>query len=164
MTGTDENGCRNTDSVAIIVKPIPQTPIISQNGNDLVSNTVNGNQWYDQNGIISGVISFIFTPSQSGNYYVIVTENGCESEPSNIIQFTLTGINTLNNNTSINLYPNPNDANFIIEINGITGIIYTLKIRNLLGEELLTEKLITSSSKHIQSINLSKLSNGIYQY
>ena len=63
----------------------------------------------------------------------------------------------------INIYPNPNDGNFILEIKGNSGESYVLKIKNLPGEELFTEKFITLGNKHIQNINLSKLSNGIYQ-
>ena len=163
VTGTDANGCWDTAFVSITVDSVPQKPMITQNGSDLISNSLTGNQWYDQNGIISDSTSSVFIPAQSGKYYVIVTKNGCESQPSDTINFILIGINTINNNTSINLYPNPNEGNFILEINGIIGVSYTLKISNLLGEELLNEKLITSGKKHIQSINLSKLSNGIYQ-
>lgn len=73
------------------------------------------------------------------------------------------GINSISLNTSVNLYPNPNDGNFTLEINGYTGASYTLRISNLLGEVMYTEKIMTSGSKHTQNINLVKLNNGIYQ-
>ena len=48
-------------------------------------------------------------------------------------------------------------------MNGMIIGSYTLKIRNLLGEELETENFISTGSENVHSINLSKLSNGIYQ-
>ena len=73
------------------------------------------------------------------------------------------GINSLNNSSSLNIYPNPSNGNFTIEMNGMIIGSYTLKIRNLLGEELETENFISTGSENVHSINLSKLSNGIYQ-
>ena len=160
-------GCEGDRAlILVIINALPATPIISQNGNDLISNTDSGNQWYDDNGIIAGATSLAYTPHKNGNYYVIVTQNGCESLPSNVITFIWTGIQEFKVQGSkfrVQYFPNPNDGNFFLEINGTTGESYTLKIRNLLGEELLDKKFQISSSKFQENINVSKLANGIYQ-
>ena len=69
----------------ITVNNKPQTPIISLNGNILHSDAPFGNQWYNQNGIIDSAINQDYTVTNSGDYFVIVTLLGCNSDTSNIL-------------------------------------------------------------------------------
>jgi Zinc metalloprotease (elastase) len=99
---------RFTDSLLILEKPIPVTPIVAQTGKSLISSCQTGNQWYSfQFGIIRGATSGIFVPFQDGSYYTKVTENGCTSEASNVITVILTSDKDLQDSTLIMFYPNP---------------------------------------------------------
>ena len=157
------NGCtgRPSGSVDVIINSIP-TPQIKVNGKNLESNSESGNQWYDANGIISGANLSVFTPTKDGNYYVIVTKNDCDSKSSNIIHFIYSGINEVNSDSSFNLYPNPSNGNFNIEINGSGNESYILTILNIVGKEVFKENIKSNNNKSIHNINLSTISNGMY--
>lgn len=86
-----------SNAMVITVNPVPATPVITQNGNQLTSNAATGNQWYLNNNPVPGAVSPSFTPFTSGNYSVLVTANSCPSAFSNVIAITLTGTPDLTN-------------------------------------------------------------------
>jgi uncharacterized protein (TIGR02145 family) len=81
------NSCGTTleSTLAIIVNLKPATPVVSFDGKILHSDAVEGNQWYDQNGLIYGAASQDYSVTTDGDYYCIVTLNGCSSDKSNTI-------------------------------------------------------------------------------
>lgn len=69
--------------------PKPAKPLIAHSSYDrnmLYSSSPKGNQWYDQEGAIKGATAQTYKVAGYGDYYVIVTLNGCSSEPSNTIR------------------------------------------------------------------------------
>ncbi len=109
-----DNACGNgiASSLNIVVNAKPITPIISVNGNILHSDATAGNQWYDQNGLINGAMNQNYTVLHTGDYYSIVTLNGCSSDPSNSIHVIVSGIDDVQNSSFNMVYPNP-FSNFI---------------------------------------------------
>lgn len=82
------------DSVYILnlrVDPLPAKPSVTVSGNRLTSSALSGNRWFDENGPIEGATGQSFTPSVSGNYFVVVSNGGCESEPSDTYYVNLSG-------------------------------------------------------------------------
>jgi len=140
----------NATVVNVILKPnsIPATPVITQDFASLISNAANGNQWYNvDSGIITGATGTTFSPTVSGQYYVIVTNgNGCSSDTSNVIDFLYTGISEISNET-FTIYPNPNNGNFIIALNGFENRNAVIEMYDVTGKLLFTEQTIGNSSK-----------------
>ena len=96
--------------------PTISTSAITLNGNVLQSSAATGNQWFNQNGLISGATNQNYTPTINGDYYTIVTVNGCSSDISNKIHIVINGIkNSAENNEKINIYPNPVTNELFIE-------------------------------------------------
>ena len=81
------------------VKPQPAPPSVSLQGSCLLSDLLQGNQWYCQNGLIAGATLPSYCPSQNGDYFDVVTEDGCPSQPSNIIHFIYSGIDNKSGNS-----------------------------------------------------------------
>ena len=82
-------GKGKTSSLTFTVHEKTETPHISisdSNRNILYSSSSIGNQWYDQEGPIKGVTDTYYEVTTYGEYYVVVTVNGCSSAPSNIIK------------------------------------------------------------------------------
>ncbi|NVN93737.1 MAG: M6 family metalloprotease domain-containing protein [Bacteroidetes bacterium] len=157
-----------SDIVSLIINQTPPTPVITQIGNTLISDATIGNQWYSlSTGYISGATGSSYSPSQTGNYFVIVTINDCESlNKSNIIYFDNTGIIEKETNyLNINISPNP--------FTDKTTFTYTIKeseqvrisIFDVTGREI---KLLCDSKQtngeHSIVFEDKKLREGIYYY
>lgn len=140
-------------SVTVNVTNIP-TPVISANNNLLTSDATSGNQWYVDNNLISGATSTTYTPIQNGNFYVIVSQNGCSSTQSNIIYFT--DVEEITANSNFKVYPNPVNQNLYIE---------TLKSNSKLKFEIYNSigQMVYSSTVNKKTIvDISHFANGFY--
>ncbi|MBL7717786.1 MAG: T9SS type A sorting domain-containing protein [Flavipsychrobacter sp.] len=92
----------------------PPAPVITQSGNVLqTTTTFTGYQWYLNGVLITGATSQSHTAVQDGNYYVIVTANGC-SDTSNTIGISGTGMEHMVANGGVSVYPNPFSSSFNI--------------------------------------------------
>jgi PKD repeat protein len=149
--------CSASDTISVMVWPLPNTPIITQVGNNLEATSgFAGYQWYENNVIISGETQFIFTPINNGNYTVgAIDTNGCIST-SQAFNFVIQGMNEVSNN-EINIYPNPSTSVLNIELKYL--------LSNSLIEVISTQGQIVFSKKvndKNTSINIETLSKGIY--
>ncbi len=138
-------------NVTVTVNPKPETPVITQQGDALVSSAPEGNQWYDSNGEIPGATSQTYYPDHTDTYYVIVTnDNGCSSDPSNEIYFVYTNINE--QNPELTFYPNPVHDYLMINGNDVKLTIYDLSGRKVM------ETFVSGHAK----LNMAHLDEGIY--
>jgi len=154
-----------TDEVTVIVSTVPDTPTISINGDMLESDAVDGNQWYDSNGPISGATGQTYEPESTDDYYSIVSnEFGCESEPSNTIYFNYTGVIEISDDQKLNIYPNPFTNQFTLDYKIKSASNVKISIFNAFGQQIVV--LEDNSSKmagsHSLIFNASNLKQGIY--
>ena len=119
---TDNHGCSaKSETVTISKYSSPLKPTVSQVGNDLKSSAQNGNQWYKDGIAINGAVLQTFTPGESGNYSVQVTQNGCKSSMSETFSFLVTSVVSIDNTHFIKISPNPVQSamNLEFHLNGI---------------------------------------------
>jgi hypothetical protein len=156
LTVMSENTCgySNILSLPVIVNPKPQKPIISNNGNSLISSSLNGNQWYDLNGLIAGANNTVYIGTPNNSYYVLVTENGCISDPSNIISLSSSEVVELLNK-GIKIYPNPFSELLNIEVSHKDHIEYLLTTVD--GKVIKKDKFMER-----YKIDTKKLASGTY--
>ncbi|MEI8202224.1 MAG: T9SS type A sorting domain-containing protein [Bacteroidota bacterium] len=165
FTVTNAQTCTSapTPNVVINAQPAtPPTPTITFNTNVLHSDATTGNQWYNQSGIIIGATAQDFTVINNSGYYDIVTLNGCSSVPSNTIQ-TNVGIESINNITTISVYPNPVANELTIEMKGNTkpfGFEILNSTGQLIFKDNMTEKTVVQTTNFAKGIYLIKLENG----
>ena len=133
MTSGDEV----VDEMWLEVMDLPEAATITQVGENLVSSVQFGNQWYDDNGAITGATGQIYSPSESGNYYTIITNNyGCDSEMSNELYFQPTFIEELTRQGSLRVYPNPAGNQVNVDFLAETSDVVTVSILNAYGQLL----------------------------
>jgi hypothetical protein len=163
VKGNNSCGYGASSNLPVTVNPLPATPIITQNDNILHSDATIGNQWYNQAGLITGATNQDYTVTSNGNYYVIVTLNGCNSNSSNTINVVLTRIESPEKTQIIKVYPNPFTNELIIEKMGNT-INTKFEILNSLGQIIFKgnflEKTVVQTSNFSYGMYIIKIENG----
>jgi photosystem II stability/assembly factor-like uncharacterized protein len=163
ITVKGNNSCGNgsVSTLAIAVNPIPATPVISQNGNTLSSSAATGNHWYNSvSGIINNETAQTYIPQQIGNYFVIVTLNGCSSDSSNIIHFDNTGIQIITpSDNLIRIFPNP--SNNFVSITVSTKNNANLSIFDITGKIIFNKDIQLLEATKV-TFDFSHLAKGIY--
>ncbi len=154
VRGVNVYGKGGESTLFVQVNPLPETPTITLNGNTLHSSSINGNQWYNQDGILISETAQDLTVNATGIYYVIVSELGCISANSNSIQITITDLIASENELGFKLYPNPVDDKLVIETMGI----YTeFEIKDAAGKLMMQG---TINAKEI--LDIQNFQSGIY--
>jgi hypothetical protein len=161
VTANDSRGCSsNVVTKAITVNPRPAKPVLTSNGNELsTASGMASYKWYQNNILISGASSHIYTPTANGLYKVEVTNsNGC-SNISDEFNFTTTSLNEVSiDGSKISVFPNPvkEEINFkVIQSN----------FRKMEVSVMTTDGIIIKQSvlpRGNSRMNLSNLSSGTY--
>ncbi len=163
VKGTNSCGDGAVSSLPITVNVKPATPAITLNGLVLQSDAPSGNQWYDQNGAITGATYQDYSYSANGDYYVIVTLLNCSSDPSNTITISNTGIESLYDNGVLKIYPNPVSNELVIESTTNSNNI-SFEILNSVGQKVysgnVTDKTIVPTTDFAPGIYVLRLGNG----
>lgn len=154
------NGCTSPSSVTIAsINPSPVTPIVTQIANILYSSLAIGNQWYSQNGKINGAVNQNYTPTGSGNYYVINTASGCSST-SSVFNYSVLANDEFILSNDLKIYPNPTNSKINIDFGSQFNFIGSqVKLSNILGQEFYNSKINQQKTE----ISLSSIvSKGMY--
>jgi hypothetical protein len=146
----------------VAVKPIPVTPVITLSGNVLNSDAFLGNQWYLNSAIIPGATAQYYTAVYSGDYFDIVTLDGCSSQMSNIIAVVVTQIDNTEPAQQVSIFPNPSNGIFTLSFNPGTIELSDLRILNNLGISVYEKEALKVDGTLKMIIDLSSLPRGVY--
>jgi hypothetical protein len=154
--------CNTVDSLVwgpmgMIRSTTPSAPVISLIGNLLVSSVTTGIQWYGPHGLIPGATGATYHPTEQGNYYAVVVNAGCNSDPSNVLNVSLLSVSPYNMN-EVRIYPNPSTGLLILDW-GTDKINATVDVYTVTGQRVYTTSIENQSK---QTLNLTQLSNGNY--
>lgn len=144
-----------TDTLEVIVHDLPSPALITQNGASLETDFYqNWNyQWYRDNVPMSGSNAAQITPSQSGMYIVLVTdENGCKSI-SVSYAYQLTGIRDGLPSDDLLIVPNPNKGTFTLKTNEEILGVYVYNYKG---------KLVHQNEDGSSNVKLENMSPGGY--
>jgi len=143
VTGTDNTtGCTDIDSVLVTLIDLPDTTVI-QNGIQLTAVLTGATyQWVDCGNNFAPIIgenAVSFTPSATGNYAVIVTQNNC-SDTSSCYNIITVGINDISTDYTLAIYPNPSHGGRI-EITGHDQVDATIDVFDITGKMIVSKYL-----------------------
>jgi len=160
VTGTDANGCVNTDQVIVTVNQVPvATATVS---GTVITATPAGQsyQWItcSDNQPIAGATSVTYTPNipSSGSYAVIVTNAAGCVDTSACVTVNTIGLNEKTADLGLNLYPNPTKGKVTLTMNASEQANVT--VYNALGK-------VVFSASNVQTghvIDLSGNQTGVY--
>ena len=140
----------------------PPVPILTQNGDTLISSFTNHNQWFRDHILQQGDTNQTYIVHHTGCYYVMYTDsNGCTST-SDTICFSFAGINEIHNNHGINIYPDPNQGSFTLTYSHLSTSYSQFIIKDVLGRTVYTHNIFNIDGK--ETISVSDLSSGIYYW
>jgi hypothetical protein len=164
---TDTLGCSGADSTNIIVIGAPAVTIAAFNPDTICSSVaslvlptaspIGGN--YSGNGV-SGT-DFDPTTSGVGTHSVMYSytdSSGCSgADSTNVIVVTCSSINTIKENVAFNVYPNPNNGEFTLDLGKNTEEA-VVEIYNAVGSLVYSEQVNQSKV----NINLTNVAKGVY--
>jgi hypothetical protein len=146
----------------VTMSSIPAAPVVTVSGNVLTSSAPTGNQWYFEGTAIPGATGKNYTViNNTGNYWCVVTLNGCSSPISNKVWMVITGVQELQG-SNFNIYPVPNDGRFTISIVSPVEDTFTVIVYNQLGAKIYELGDVAVSGTFEKQIDLRPIANGIY--
>ncbi|MFA6404127.1 MAG: T9SS type A sorting domain-containing protein [Salinivirgaceae bacterium] len=158
QTLTNAAGCDSIVTLDLTINTVDASVVVTDN--TLEANTTGASyQWIDcdnSNSAIAGEISQSFAIKASGNYAVIVTENGCTAT-SVCTQMDFVGLTDVTSKYGFVVYPNPADNWVTVKV-GSKLLGETFRINDPTGKTILTSKLVDETT----NFNLSEFPSGIY--
>lgn len=170
VAGTDANGCVGTDTVALTVNAQPVVSITGLSNticSDTTAITLVGSP---TGGTFTGmgVSGGTFDPSITGTgtfaiAYNYTDGNGCSSTASDTVTVTIcTGIDNINNNLQINVYPNPFHNQVVVKLNDVQQTLQ-VRLMDVTGRTVVSQEIAPASGKHTVTLTPNThLANGIY--
>jgi hypothetical protein len=163
VSGKDNKNCMHSGAVTVTVNPNPVVNVNATHTSICVGETAtltaNGATTYSWGAAGAGA-SIMVIPTLGINYIYAVTgtdTKGCMSTAS----FTLSGnkcvgVTEFSGLSGLNVYPNPNTGNFVIELNN--GAEKAIEISDVTGRMILSDKTTEASL----SVDISGYANGVY--
>lgn len=156
IANNDCGSSASSDSLQVIIHPLPAAPVITVNFNTLSSDQPSGNQWYFNGTLLNGQTGQDYIPTANGNYYVIYTDpNGCQSS-SDTINVNFVGIAEIVGSEELQLYPNPSGGRFYLTLPQEVDTPVQAAVYDIRGKRVF-EGLVSSGL-----LDLSELESGMY--
>lgn len=150
------DGYYSSWSDTTVVHALTSVSIVSVFNDVLTSSSAKSYQWFLDNNPIPGATQQSYTAKKTGNYYVaIVDVNNCTNR-SAAINYVPMGVNDVNNNFGISLYPNPAAGNSI-QLSGLSRAA-DYKVVNLYGSIVKTGVVSPANT----GIDIQTLAPGVY--
>ncbi|MFD2569192.1 T9SS type A sorting domain-containing protein [Spirosoma soli] len=164
----DSNRCTTATTFITIkaLNPLPSKPVITQSGITLSANQYIGIQWYVRIGtdpakpVTDGAQATI-TPFQTGQYYAVVTVNGCTSPPSDPINVVVTAAEPVAG-LSVRVAPNPITDRLRLEIEQVERSAVQMQLVDKSGRAIWQSQLPAFIGKKQAEWPLTNIPTGTY--
>lgn len=156
---TAPSGCIGyTDTLLFDVVPVPETPVITANGGELVSSDGPSYQWYLDGGALAGANDQTYNALVSGSYTVaFVDGNGCSavSAPVNVL---IVGVQK-DQLGELNVWPSPTRGMLNIEMPMPGG---TVQISILSADGKVVRREVRASRTGILQVDVTDIAPGTF--
>jgi len=161
VTASSDCSVSEASTLALTVNITPDVPIITFTSGVLQSSASSGNQWYIDGTEIPGATDQNYTPTEDGDYTVIVTVDGCtaQSQPYSVISL---GVSNAINSAAITIMPNPMNQSSQINISASNAkriLISDAQGRVMLNLPITSTQLILSKEDFSAGIYFVQLMN-----
>jgi hypothetical protein len=172
-TVLDGNGCIDSSlqSVPVTVTVWTPNPLVLESGDSLIM-TNSGDfvsyQWFygagpSNMGPIQGATDPTYVITQRGYYQVCVVDaNGCEG-CSFVYEMTCcVGIEEVNFDGNVSVYPNPNNGQFTVEVEMARQMNMTVGLYDMVGKQVWLDEGLGNTSSLRKQYDLSHMPDGVY--
>ena len=164
VTGSNALGCTGTAVQAVVVNPAPVVNASASSTNicagESVTLTGTGGSTYKWVSPLSLVIAnpAIFTPANSAQYTLTgISAAGCEATVLiGVGVNACTGLNKINATNAIQVYPNPTNSEFTIELTN--ELVNQIEVTDIAGKVVMSKTV--NGVK--ETVSLATLANGVY--
>lgn len=149
-------GCERAIGLYTINLYVVGTPTIFQVGGDSLKSSVMGDsyRWFLDGSTLPETTRTIL--ASSGAYRVMVIENNCLSDTSDVFVFTGLHRSPESKGQSLTIFPNPNSGSFVVKMDNPIHITLTIEISDLFGRVLYNKKI------HSEEVEIKNFTSGIY--
>lgn len=149
--------------------PFSATIYYDNSGNQLFLNPflpTNQAEWYHDSMLVGGQTGGFLPNLGNGTYYVYVFPTGFRQCALLSNVFTLNLANGINETpgdvTNLNVFPNPNNGTFAINVNVLTPGNVSIKLTDMLGRVVYEKSLVNQTGEIKDNVNVSELAKNVY--
>jgi hypothetical protein len=142
---------------------VPDIPLITQNGDTLLSSSSIGNQWFRDGDELQGENKQKLVVAGSGNYKVrVILGSGCSnfSTTYHAIKTDVSIIKTAD--FTFKIFPNPNNGMFTVELESDRSVVFDLELFTSNGECVVKHSFNHPSGNQRIPFGKMSLANGVY--
>lgn len=157
-------GCfSSSDTISIVICDPNFQPGISVTGHALYTDsTSNDIQWHYNGAPINGETSEFMIADSTGSYFVQVTSfDGCVYNSDTIFVDFTSIEDVLLSDKQVNVYPNPNNGQFTLELHLSTGQEAEYELLDMIGNQVTTRTKV-AGGEVVEQLDISNVSPGIY--
>ena len=174
LIATITGGCADTAMKTIKVSPVPSagftvTSALTKDGTMqfVADETSSGTQyqWFFGDGNKATIADPQNQYKLDGVYNVtLITRNGdgCTNQTTQTVNIFRTALNGASFGAEVSLYPNPNNGQFIVKLEGATFENMTVNLVNALGQSVAYTG--TLSADNAMELNLNNAAKGVYYF
>ena len=169
ITVIDNNNCEATASATVAgpAEALTIDGLSAVSGGSSPYNVTGGTApysftWSGPNGFMSmeEVLQGMNDVNESGEYVLTVTDgNGCVASDNIFI----IGLNEVNTFYQIQLYPNPNNGQFTLNMQGLTGETVSYTVLDQSGRVVVAKDLGSIGASRVENVDMMGIAAGIYQ-
>jgi PKD repeat protein len=160
LTASNSHGSQTSMRYNFItINPLPQQPVITMHGNELVCSSAYKYQWFYNEMEIGSAVSQNYFAILTGYYHVEVEDiNGCKSR-SDSVYYSMTSVEkNLSQHDALSIYPNPAIHEIRLYVKRNTA--GTLRIINMNGQRMLERRIAKHEEYFV--VDASNFADGIY--
>ncbi len=169
VTVTDQFNCVSSDQITVTTQD-PAVAGFSGSISYLTTSFSNSSTnatsftWMFGDGNTSTDSDPVHVYPQTGTYTVmLIASNFCGSDTLlDTVTTSITGIQELNNETLVSMFPNPTDGNFTLMVDAASSATFQVEVMDLQGRVVFFQNLGQISGTQNQDISLGEVAAGIY--
>lgn len=155
-------GACTSDRIPVVAASIA-APVISQQGDSLVSSIASGNQWYYNDTAINLANKASYKPTKAGKYKTVVTDGfGCQQASNEITVVITATVDATAREIKLNVSPNPNNGVFNLSFEVTSRADLSIELLSASGQRVYNSTTPGFVGKYAKQLRIDKVSSEFY--